>query len=195
MEVSVERQDMALLGHQLGFSERLFLTRQHGEKAYELLREKLQTLDEGLGLILSFPSGQIIDASFADETIIRLGEEISASNSDQHCILLENLTEDSLTNIEAIIKLRQIKLAFLVVKPHGVWQCIGNVESSLHETLDIISRHKYLTAPELSKILGLAINTASNRLKRLYDMRLIRREQQVSSQGIQYIYYFWQWSN
>jgi predicted transcriptional regulator len=41
--------------------------------------------------------------------------------------------------------------------------------------------------------MGLAINTASNRLKRLYDRRLVRREYEVSAKGLQYYYYFWQW--
>lgn len=189
----MKRQDMALLGRELGFSERLFLTRHNGEQAYNVLKTSLQQVDEGQGLILSFPSNQLIDASFADETIIRLGEEIVSGNLGDRSILLENLTEDSITNIESIIKFRQLKLAFLSIQLSGTWQRIGQLEPSLHETLEIVSQRDQLTAPELANLLKLAVNTASNRLKRLHSLHLVCRDYEVSNQGLQYIYYFWKW--
>lgn len=52
---------------------------------------------------------------------------------------------------------------------------------------------RQMTAPELSNRLGSAVNTASNRLKRLYDGRLIRRVHERTEKGLQYIYHFWRW--
>ena len=76
----------------------------------------------------------------------------------------------------------------------GAWQCIGHLEPSLNETLEIIAQRGHLTAPELADLKKLIVNSASNRLKRLYDQRLVRREHEVSEKGLQYIYYFWQWA-
>jgi hypothetical protein len=191
----MERQDMALIGLDLGLSERLFLTRHNGEQTYQVLEACLQKVNEGQGLILAFPANQLIDASFADETLIRLGEGIAAGNFGERCILLEGLTEDSITNINSIIKFRQLKLAFLVIEPNGKWQCIGQLESSLRETLELVSQRGSLTAPELSALLGLAINSASNRLKRLHDQHLVWRDYEVTSKGLQYTYHFWQWQS
>ncbi len=184
---------MATLGRDLGISERLFLTRQHGEQAYQVLKARLQALDEGQALILSFPPNQLMDASFADETIVRLGEEIVSGNFGERSILLDNLTEDSIINLNSIIKFRQLKLAFLAVEPNNVWQCIGQLEPSLRETLELLSHRNSLTAPELGTIKQLEVNTASNRLKRLYNLHLVRREHEITNQGLQYIYHFWQW--
>ncbi len=189
----MQRQEMAKISRELGLAERLFLTRQNGEQFYQLLEARLQGLDGGQGLILTFPPDQLIDASFADEVIIRLGEKIVAGNFEERCILLENLTDDSITNINSIIKFRQLKLGFLAIAPSGTWQCIGQLEPNLKETLDIVAQYRKITAPELARLLELAINTASNRLKRLHDQRLIRREHEISNQGLQYIYYFWEW--
>ena len=50
-----------------------------------------------------------------------------------------------------------------------------------------------LTAPELADMLKLAINSASNRLKRLWVQRLVRRDYEISESGLQYIYYCWTW--
>ena len=184
---------MAALGRDLGISERLFLTRQHGEQAYQVLKARLQALDEGQALILSFPPDQLRDASFADETIVRLGEKIAVGDFGKRSILLENLTEDSIINLNSIIKFRQLKLAFLAIESDGAWQCIGQLEPSLRETLELLSHRNSLTAPELGNILQLAVNTASNRLKRLYNLHLVLREYEITNQNLQYIYHFWQW--
>ena len=57
--------------------------------------------------------------------------------------------------------------------------------------LTLLANRKQLTAPALCDMLDLAINTASNRLKRLFDRRLVRREYEVSNRGLQYYYFFW----
>jgi hypothetical protein len=189
----MNRYDMSQLSSELGLPERFFVTREHGERAYHLLRTHLQMIPEGQGLVLTFPAAQLIDASFADETIIRLGEEIIAGQFGNRCLLLEGLTEDSIKNIKVIIGFRHLKLAFLLIEPSGEWRYIGQLEPSLAEALELVARYGRLTAPELSELLNLAVNTASNRLKRLYDRRLVRREYEISQKGLQYIYYFWQW--
>ena len=188
------RYSMALLGSELDFAERLFLTRERGEQAYHLLMARLQEIPEGQPMVLVFPPSQLMDCSFADESIIRLGEQITEGEFGERCILLEGLTDDSITDINAAISLRRLKLAFLVVEPSCAWQCIGQLEPSLRETLEIVASRGHLTATALADLKQLAVNSASNRLKRLYDQRLVRREYEVSEKGLQYIYHFWQWT-
>jgi hypothetical protein len=186
---------MASLAAELSFAEaHLFLTRERGEQAFRLLADRLQEIPEGHPLVLVFPPDQLVDSSFADESIIRLGEQIIKGEFGGRCLLLEGLTEDSITNIAAAISLRRLKLAFLAVEPTGKWKCIGQLEPSLAETLDLVARRAHLTAPELAELKELAINSASNRLKRLYNQRLVWREHEISEKGLQYIYHFWEWT-
>lgn len=184
---------MAGLSTEFGLQPGFFLTRENGERTYPLLRTRLEQVSEGGGLVLVFPAGQLIDASFADETIVRLGEELTDERLKDRAILLQGLTEDSIKNIEAVIGFRRLKLGFLAVEVDGKWKCIGHLDPTLLEVLVLLSRRDHLTAPELAEMLHLEINTASNRLKRLYDRSLVRREYEVSAKGLQYYYFFWNW--
>ncbi len=187
------RYDVAQLSADLDLPERLFLTREKGEVAYDILLGVLSNTADNEPLVMVFPPQQIIDASFADETIVRLYETITEGKHGEHTLLLMGLTEDSLKNINAVIHLRNLKLAMLAVDDDGKWELIGQLERSLRETLQMIAETDRMTAPQLAEVIGSAVNTASNRLKRLYDTRVIQREHEVSDKGLQYIYRFWQW--
>ncbi len=185
----MKRYDMT----QFAIPERYFLTREKGEEAYELLHAALREIDDEDALVLVFPPNQLMDASFADEAVIRLMEGTLNGQFGTRAVLLQGLTEDSVKNLNAVIHLRNLKMAALLVDASGRWQVIGQLEKSLRETLDMVAEHDTLTAPQLAERIGSAVNTASNRLKRLYDGRLIRREHEVSEKGLQYIYSFWNW--
>jgi hypothetical protein len=191
----MQSYDMAKLATDLDFHPGLFLTREHGEQAFGRLKQAAKQLPEGDALLLIFPEGQLVDGSFADETIVRLGEELNSGQFGDRAMLLQGLTADSITNIEAVIGFRRLKLGFLAVESNGKWQVIGQLDPSLREMLALLAEQDCLTAPDLVEKYNLAINTASNRLKRLYDRRLVRREYEVSAKGLQYYYYFWDWQD
>jgi hypothetical protein len=188
------RYDMKRLARQIGIKGQNFLTRDMGERAYELLKEELQATPEGQPVVLVFPPEQLVDSSFADESAVRLGEEILKGTFGERCILLEGLTDDSIKNFEGVLRLRGIKLPILSVDAKGRWKVLGSLEDNLIETLNILYRQRRLTASDLVSQLGLAVNTASTRLKRLHNLHLLRRESEVSERGLQYIYYFWEWN-
>lgn len=190
----MRQQDMAQLASELGFTLRFYATRENGERAYQVLTTRLRETPQGQALLLSFPADQLVDTSFADESIIRLGEELTTGKFGERGILLGGLTEDSIHNINAAVRLQGLKLGFLVVEPDGRWRVIGHLQQSLQQTLELVASRGHLTAPELAERLNLAVNTASNRLKRLYDQRLVRREYQITERGLEYTYFFWRWS-
>jgi hypothetical protein len=188
----MRQYEMSQLGPEVVLLDHLFLTREKGEMAYPFLKEQLQATAEGQALVLVFPAGQLVDASFADETIIRLGEELIAGSYGGRGLYLEGLTDNSQRNINAVIRLRHVKLAFLHLRPDNTWQILGQLEPSLQETLELVAKRGRLTAPTLAGMLDFAVNSASNRLKRLFDLHLVYREFEVSSQGLEYIYLCWQ---
>ncbi len=190
MEYAV-RYEMAELARAIGLPERYFLTRERGEEAYRVLKERLWQTPERCALVLAFPPGQVVDASFADESLVRLGEELVAGEFGERVVLLEGLTDDSVRNLEAIIRFRRAKLVFLLVEPGGGWGHVGPLEPSLLEAFRLAARWRRITAPDLARELQLALNTANNRLKRLHALRLLWREHEVSEKGLKYIYHFW----
>lgn len=187
------RYEMTRLARRIGIKQKYFLTRDMGERAYELMREELQATPDGQALVLIFPPEQLVDSSFADESAVRLGEEIRKGEHGERCLVLEGLTDDSIKNCNGVISLRGIKLPLLAVEATGEWQVLGNLEDSLVETLNLVYQHSRLTTSELMAQLDLAVNTASTRLKRLHNLHLVRRESEVSEKGLQYLYYFWEW--
>jgi hypothetical protein len=188
------RFEMTQLADLIGLTKSgLFITRPNGEKAYEILKEELRKVPSGEALVLSFPPNQLVDASFADETAVKLGQETLRGEYGDRALLLEGLTRDSLKNIRAAISLQKLKLPLLAVERSGTWQVAGHLEDHLLETLKLVGELGRMTAAELMSILDLAVNTASTRLKRLHNMHLVRREHEISERGLQYIYYFWRW--
>jgi hypothetical protein len=187
----VNTYDMRSLAAGIRIKGRNFLTRDKGEEAYVLLQEQLLQTAEGQALVLVFPSEQLVDSSFADESIVRLGEQILRGMFGERAIVMEGLTEDSIKNFSAVLKLRGIKLPLLTVWPTGEWRVLGSLEENLHATLRIVQKHGQLRASDLASTLGLAVNTASTRLKRLHNLHLVRREFEISNKGLEYVYYFW----
>ncbi|MDP9311749.1 MAG: hypothetical protein M3R24_12855 [Chloroflexota bacterium] len=187
--------ELGRLSSVLNLPEGYFLTREQGERAYGILRQELETVPVGSALVLSFPTPQLIDVSFADESVIRLGEEIVGGAFDARAILLLGLTADSVKNLRAVIRLRELKLALLAVEPTGRWQVVGHLEPTLRETLDLVAERHQLTALELSTLRPMAINTASTRLKRLYDQHLVARRFEITKKGLEYIYEMWRWTS
>lgn len=185
---------MVELSSEAGLPPRFFLTRERGGEAYRILEKQLRGTPEGHPLVLVFPVNQVVDASFADESLVRLGEELVAGGFGERTALLEGLTEDSMHNMEAVIRLRRAKLVFLLVDAEGGWAHVGPLEPSLAEALALAARDGRITAPELARELELALNTANNRLKRLHALRLLWREHEVSEKGLRYIYHFWRWT-
>jgi len=191
----MERHDMAHIQSALELSEPLFLTREKGEQAYHLAQAApAGDTPRASRWCLLFPRSSLWIVLSLTRPSSGLGEELMEGEFGERCLLLEGLTEDSIHNIEAAIKLGDLKLAFLMVEPAGPWRVIGHLEPSLRETLDIVARRDHLTAPELSAMLNLAVNTAGNRLKRLHNRRLVRREYEILEKGLQYTYHFWQWT-
>lgn len=171
----------------------LLITREKGQKVYIELVKHIQNADSGNSPIrIVFPENQLMDVSFADEVVIRLEEELNKGVfGEEQGIILYGLGDDSIENLTAAVKLQKLKIAFMVMKTTGEWDCIGQIEQNLRETLNLLFKQGRLTAPDLVKQLGLAVNTASTRLKRLYDMHLIRRDYEITENGLQYIYQFW----
>ena len=109
--------DMAQLAAELELPSRFFVTRDRGELAFERLTAALQAVPEEGSLILQFPPSQVMDVSFVDETIIRLGPEIVAGKPGNRRLLLQGLTQHSKDNIDAAIRPQPVNIAFLARPP------------------------------------------------------------------------------
>jgi len=147
-------------------------------------------VEEGQTLWLNFPADQVVDASFAEKSIIRLGRELYEKEFGDRFLLLHGLTADSIININAIIKWHDHRVVFLADHPQEGWQIIGRpAGKELLETFELVKAQDRATSAELAAALQMAVNAASTQLNRLYRLRLLRRRREVSQRGIEYVYF------
>lgn len=188
------RINMYTLAEEINAPEGYLLTRPKGALAYPRLADKLTSMSEGESLFLDFADIPVVDVSFFDESIIRLLKEILDGKFENRRVVLENLTDDAITNINAAINVQKLRLSLISIDKRGDWKLLGHIEKSLMLVFEMIMERGSITAPQLADHLDIALNAANNRLKRLLGQRLIRRDYEVTDNGLLYTYHRWDWA-
>jgi predicted transcriptional regulator len=183
----MKRFEMRKLFGLLDIPEPDLLLRDYGRKAFPFLEQELQEVPTGHALILSFEGVRVMDTSFADETVLELALGLSLNKYGERLMLLDQPSPATLDNLEGTIARRRAKVA-LIIREGSELRLIGHVEANLQEAWRLISERNELTARDLANNLGLEINTASMRLHKLYDAKLLVRHEEVTSSGRQHIY-------
>jgi predicted transcriptional regulator len=183
----MKRFEMRKLFGMLDIPEPDLLLRDYGRQAFPLLEQELREVPAGHALVLSFEGVRVMDTSFADETVLELALGLSLDRYGERMMLLEQPSPATLDNLEGTIARRRAKVA-LIIREGSEIRLIGHVEPNLLEAWQLIKERKELTARDLANVLNLEINTASMRLHKLYNARLLARHEEVTSSGRQHIY-------
>jgi hypothetical protein len=65
---------------------------------------------------------------------------------------------------------------------------LGGLDYQLTKTFALFSKKREVTARDIVELENVALNHASNRLKRLYDYRLVLRSSKPNAQGSPFVY-------
>ena len=183
--------DMKYIGQQIGIIENFFVSREMGQLAYMEIMKEIVEIPESEVILVEFPSEHHTNSSFIDETIAKLGEqlgkEITEGGIGDKYILLAGLDHNSEYDLENVLGKKG--LVFIVLEPDQSWKIIGNLATNLKETLDFVADKGNVTARDIAEQFDLKINSASNRLKRLHDARLVQRRI-IEGEQLQYEYAF-----
>jgi DNA-binding transcriptional ArsR family regulator len=188
--------NLSSLAQEAGLEDKYELTyRPDGKKVKELVFGIITEAKEGNYLVFDFSEIEVCDVSCADEIVFESVYRIITEKLHL-CIILCNYNEQILENIQGAQLYKQQKLSkeygqkigLPVLCYNSEIFLLGDIEDNLQETFDFVMKRKQLTARELSEIKDIAINNASNRLKKLYDYGLIMREVRTSDTGQYYIY-------
>ena len=187
----------------------LFLQRRpEGERVYPHLQAALEATPEGEMLLLQFTSEQNSDPSFMDASFIELADKLLQGQFGDRGLALQGLNESLIYNIECTLSRKRelarregrdfkvVFLAFTLEPPPGRlpvdgWSILGTLEPSLMDVLCLLTQRQSLSAADVASAFDLELNTASMRLKRLYERHLIRREYQALPHGREFVYVFW----
>jgi len=136
----------------------------------------------------SFKGIDTVDTSFIDELIIvNCLEQMKKRKLDRVPISFSHLSASTLDNARSVFGNKGIPI--LCWKSREDFELLGHLENKLSRTLRYLIARKECTAVELAKKEGIAINTASNRLLKLYKLSLALRKEVISEKGREYSYY------
>jgi DNA-binding transcriptional ArsR family regulator len=183
----MKRFEMRKLFGFLDIPEPDLLLRDYGRRAFPFLEQELREVPTGHALILSFEGVRVMDSSFAEEAVLELALGLTSNKYGDRMLILEQPSPATIDNLEGTIARRRVKVA-LLIRDGSEMRLIGHVEPNLHLTWQLISERGELTARDLANDFGLEINTASMRLHKLYEAKLIARHEEVTSSGRQHIY-------
>ena len=130
-------------------------------------------------------------SSFVDEFII--GWQRIINQVENAMLILTNVTSDVRYTIEAALNQRN-KLSnegiVLVIQSDRGYEVLGNkVEKNVRDVFDLLSEGSHITARLIADRFNLELNSAGNRLKKLYDAHMAMRIEQSIDAGGKYEYY------
>jgi transcription initiation factor IIE alpha subunit len=135
---------------------------------------------------LDFSKIGIIDYSCADEIVAKLISRLLSNEYGDKYLLLIGLNDNQKENIE--VALERKDLAVMAEMKDGKRVVLGNLNNYLKDTLDFIVKKKKATSKDLSDARKLEANTSGTRLLNLSKKRLVKRVEEVRSDGKIWVY-------
>jgi len=175
-----------LLKEELGNNSKDLVTRPSGQVIRERLERHIEREPNGSIISLDFSKIGVIDYSCADEIVAKLVSRLLSGEYGVKYILLEGLNENQRENIEVAVERKD--LAIMAEMKDGSRSVLGNLNSYLKDTLDFIVKKKRVTSRELSEAKRIEANTSGTRLLNLYKKRLVKRVEEVRSDGKIWVY-------
>ncbi len=170
-----------LLKEELGNGSKDLVTRQSGQAIRERIEQDIEQEPEGSVIALDFTKIGVIDYSCADEIVAKLVSRLLANEYGDKYLLLAGLNENQKENIEVAVERKD--LAVMAEMKDGSRSVLGNLNSYLRDTLDFIVKKKKATSKELSDAKKIEANTSGTRLLNLYKKRLVKRVEEIRSDG------------
>lgn len=198
LEVVINTCEIKMAARAVGLEDVDILSfRSNGKQVASYIQNEISKIVQPGKFIISFKDVLICDISFIDEVIINTIDYIKSKGLNIQ-LLVSDADDDIKDNIHAAILLRINKerntgnskylVHVLYLSKFGL-ELMGDIETNLEETFEIIKERKVITARELAEIIDLPINSASNRLKRLFDLRLVLRILLTDFEGKYYKYF------
>lgn len=161
-------------------------------KASEMFEISItEQINHGDVIVCDFSKITDCSSSFVDEFV--LGWQRKLRDVSNTIMILKNLQEDVRFTIESTLAQRNriSKEQFILIERTGdQYALIGDkIEKNVKDCFSLMASGKRLTARFISDSLGVELNSAGNRLKKLYDLQLAQRQEQNTEQGGKFEYF------
>jgi len=161
-------------------------TREKGRQIRSRLAAVLETLGTGDVLVVDAAGVEAFDFSFASElfgkTLLTVGAEYPG-----RFVIAENLTECTNENLDKALEILNLTM---IERSQGKLKLLGKVHPADQETFaEIVGAGEAVSAGALSRKLEVNLTAMNERLSKLTNLGVVRREKGSSATGReQYIY-------
>lgn len=166
------------------------LSYKQGHHIYLTIKETLEKHSSECFLIIDFRQIRYITPVCLIEVMKVISELKQQEFQGKYIALrLESTNYNLIFCLTMILNKSNIKV--LSIDENGNYGIIGMLTKAQKDALELVKKMKRVTSTEIGNILNISASAAGNRLKDLYDMRLIAREENTlhTIGGRQFIYY------
>ena len=157
------------------------VTRPTGQVIRERIERELENDPSGFVIRLDFSKIGVIDYSCADEIVAKLISRLLSGEYGDLYFLFMGLNENQRENIE--VALERKGLAAVAEMRGGKRVLLGSLHNYLKDTLEYIAVAGRTTAKDLADAKKLEANTSGTRLLNLSKKRLVKRIEEMRSDG------------
>jgi ATP-dependent exoDNAse (exonuclease V) alpha subunit len=178
---------MKILNKEIGSGAKDLVTRPTGQAVRARIERDLQREPDGSVIGLDFSRVGVIDYSCADEVVAKLVSRLLGGEYGDRYLLLTGLNENQKENIEVALERKELAVA-AEMKGDGTRVLLGELNNYLKDTLDHVAKKRRVTSKELADAKKLEPNTSGMRLLNLHKKRLVKRIEEVRSEGKVWVY-------
>lgn len=175
----------------VGLTDGVLVFRPKAAQMLELSKNEMGQILYGDVVECDLVGVQDCSSSFVDEFII--GWQRIVNQVENAMLILVNITSDVRYTIEAALnqrnKLSNESITLVVYSDKG-YEVLGNkIEKNVREVFALLADGSRITARLIADRFNLELNSAGNRLKKLYDAHMAMRLEQSTDAGGKYEYY------
>ena len=187
----MRKLDIASLSQQVDLLDGILVLRPIAKKMFELSQTALGGLMSDDIVICDLKGIIDCSSSFVDEFLLTWQRVICELKNTM--MILTNMSEDVQYTVESALNQRNRisnENLTLVVYVNNHFEVLGNkLEKNTRQVFELVSDGKHISAREVADRVDLELNSAGNRLKKLYDAHAVIRIEQSADAGGKFEYY------
>lgn len=187
----IKMLDIASLSEQVGLNNGILVLRPTAGKMFEISRSEIGDITTDDIVVCDFKKINDCSSSFVDEFILTWQRSVCEHKNTM--LILINLNEDVQYTVEAALNQRNRisnENLSLIAMINGRFTVLGNkLEKNTLQVFELLADGKHITAREVADRFKLELNSAGNRLKKLFDAHAVMRAEQSADVGGKFEYY------
>lgn len=187
----IKKLDIASLSQQVDLRDGVLVFRPAARKMFELSQVAIGDLISDDIIICDLKDIVDCSSSFVDEFLLTWQRSICELKNTM--MILTNMSEDVQYTVESALNQRNRisneNLALInYICSH--FEVLGNkLEKNTRQVFELVSDGSHISAREVAERFDLELNSAGNRLKKLYDAHAVIRIEQSADAGGKFEYY------